>query len=228
MPAAPLTACLVAALLGGPLSMDRPQARRNWGPEQATGPADTKVAGDAVTAWATWQADAPGEWLELTFERTVSIAEIQIHETEKPGAISRVVVSGGDAAPQEVFTGPYSVQGNRHLLKIRGGGARGRVVRIELASEKFPGWNEIDAVELIGTDGSRQWAVSATASSSYADGAPPDPLHALVGKTTGIHLSNNTTLTGRIQAFGTEWVEVVVDGRSVIVLKSAILYFDKP
>jgi hypothetical protein len=31
-----------------------------------------------------------------------------------------------------------------------------------------PGWNEIDAVELIG-DGIRQWAKSAAASSSFSD-----------------------------------------------------------
>jgi hypothetical protein len=32
-----------------------------------------------------------------------------------------------------------------------------------------PGWNEIDAVELIGRDGSHQWAKQASASSTYAE-----------------------------------------------------------
>jgi hypothetical protein len=43
-------------------------------------------------------------------------------------------------------------------------------VRVYLDTAKVPGWNEIDAVELIGRDGTRQWAVSATASSTYAQG----------------------------------------------------------
>ena len=33
--------------------------------------------------------------------------------------------------------------------------------------QRVAGWNEIDAVELIGRDGSRQWAKGANASSSY-------------------------------------------------------------
>jgi len=35
-------------------------------------------------------------------------------------------------------------------------------------SKRVPGWNEIDAVELVAKDGARQWAKEATASSSYA------------------------------------------------------------
>ena len=33
---------------------------------------------------------------------------------------------------------------------------------------RVPGWNEIDAVEVVG-DGLRQWAATATASSSFSD-----------------------------------------------------------
>ena len=47
-----------------------------------------------------------------------------------------------------------------------------REIRIELdtAVNKKPrrGWNAIDAVELVGRDGSRQWAAEAEASSTYA------------------------------------------------------------
>ena len=39
---------------------------------------------------------------------------------------------------------------------------------LHLDTTRVSGWNEIDAVELIGRDGSRQWATSAKASSSYA------------------------------------------------------------
>jgi hypothetical protein len=41
-------------------------------------------------------------------------------------------------------------------------------IRVYLDTGKVPGWNEIDAVELIGRDGSRQWARGASASSTYA------------------------------------------------------------
>ena len=41
-------------------------------------------------------------------------------------------------------------------------------LRVELDTNRSNGWNEIDAVELVGPDG-RQWAAHARASSSYAD-----------------------------------------------------------
>ena len=44
---------------------------------------------------------------------------------------------------------------------------RTSTIRIVLDTNRVAGWNEIDAVELLG-DRSRQWAVKARASSSYA------------------------------------------------------------
>ena len=40
-------------------------------------------------------------------------------------------------------------------------------MKVYLDTKRVAGWNEIDAVELIGRDGSRQWAKGASASSSY-------------------------------------------------------------
>jgi hypothetical protein len=42
-------------------------------------------------------------------------------------------------------------------------------IKVYLDTARVPGWNEVDAVELIGKDGSRQWAKRASASSTYAD-----------------------------------------------------------
>ena len=55
------------------------------------------------------------------------------------------------------------------LLRLRGGAARRQGVIVRLDTASVPGWNEIDAIELVGRDGSRQWAVAANASSSYAE-----------------------------------------------------------
>ena len=46
-------------------------------------------------------------------------------------------------------------------------------VKVYLDTARVPGWNEIDAVELIGRDGSRQWAATSSASSSYDSGSAP-------------------------------------------------------
>ena len=45
---------------------------------------------------------------------------------------------------------------------------RARHLKIYLDTSAVAGWNEIDAVEIVAKDGSRQWACEATASSSYA------------------------------------------------------------
>jgi hypothetical protein len=41
-------------------------------------------------------------------------------------------------------------------------------IKVYLDRRRARGWNEIDAVELVGRDGSRQWAASATVSSAYS------------------------------------------------------------
>ena len=58
-------------------------------------------------------------------------------------------------------------------------GVNARSVKVYLDTSRVPGWNEIDAVELIGRDGSRQWARQASASSTYAERGAPGQLRDL-------------------------------------------------
>jgi hypothetical protein len=147
-----------------------PAEKRGWGEEQIVGPPDTPTAADARTAWAPREQNAGPEWLAVEFPQAVDVAEIRIRETFNPGAISKVtgMVDGqehvlwegtatGGAAPRD-FVIP--VQGTLQANSV--------VVHLDTA--RIPGWNEIDAVELVGKDGSRQWASSVTASSTYASG----------------------------------------------------------
>jgi hypothetical protein len=46
-------------------------------------------------------------------------------------------------------------------------GLHGSSIRIYLDTTRVTGWNEIDAVEVVGRDGTRQWATGAQASSFY-------------------------------------------------------------
>jgi len=148
---------------------EMPKKSRGWGPEQATGPRDTMEAGDFPTAWASLDPDGGMEWLLLEYENPIDIAEVRIHETFNPGAISKVVALDGkkesvlwegqappSIAPVEMVVKPANPVTSKSL-------------KIHIDSNRVPGWNEIDAVELVGRDGSRQWAKSATASSSFAD-----------------------------------------------------------
>lgn len=144
--------------------------RRAWGPEQATGPADTPAAGDFSTAWAAREPDGGDEWLLLEYETPVSLAEVHVYESYNPGAISKLTTFLADGSEVTIWQGTES-EATAPVARIFAVpfAAQSNVVKIYLDTKRVTGWNEIDAVELVGRDGSRQWAKQATASSTYAE-----------------------------------------------------------
>lgn len=143
---------------------------RAWGHEQACGAPDTMQAGDYPTAWTSKLPDGGPEWLKLDYSNQVQLAEIRVRQTCNPGAISKVaaVLTNGeevvvwegveDPAPAPIETA-FAVTGN----------VLARSVKVYLDTTRVPGWNEIDAVQIVGRDGSRQWASGSSASSNYGD-----------------------------------------------------------
>ncbi len=143
-----------------------------WSPEQATGAPDTPEAEDAPTAWTPMEPDAGKEWLLVHFERAVTIAAVRIRESLNPGAVRRVSAypasledgvsfllwEGDDPTTQA--PSDFEVKTDREVAA--------RAILIEMDTARRPGWNAVDAVELVGRDGSRQWATEAAASSTYA------------------------------------------------------------
>lgn len=151
------------------------KGRRSWGPEQATGAPDTLQAGDHPTAWASLEPDAGPEWLVMDFPKEVEVAQVRVRETLGPGTIFMVSAILADGSEKILWHGtepaaeaPVEMEFNPSSQ------VRSRRIRIQLDTTVVKGWNEIDAVELVGTDGTRQWASGAWASSTYADrGSPP-------------------------------------------------------
>src|SRR5207248_9198215 len=82
-----------------------PRPKRGWGPEQATGPPDTKDAGDFQTAWASRTPDEQDEWLLLEYAEPVPPREVRVHETFNPGAVERVTAFKLDGTEVEVWKG---------------------------------------------------------------------------------------------------------------------------
>lgn len=144
-------------------------ARRSWGEEQVIGPPDTMSDGDIPTAWASRLPDGGAEWLSLGFDRQVQVAEVRIRETYNPGAISKVtsLVNGQETL---LWEGTATPRPAPHEFSVPvTGNVWTRNIVVHLDTARVPGWNEIDAVELVGQDGSRQWASAVRASSSYAE-----------------------------------------------------------
>ncbi|MDJ0973020.1 MAG: hypothetical protein QNJ98_00995, partial [Planctomycetota bacterium] len=140
-----------------------------WGDAQMTGEPDTPVGGDNQTAWASLKAQEGMVWVELDFPVDVVPEQVRVHETFNAGAIVKVEVrmSGGDYVT--LWKGEARAAGTPRWFAppLESLAERIRTVRLTLDTNKVNGWNEIDAVELVG-DGRRQWASAARSSSCYA------------------------------------------------------------
>jgi len=147
----------------------------SWSPGRAAGPPDTANAGDYATAWASQAPDGGKEWLQLKYAKSVEINEINIHETYNPGALSKVSAIMPDGSEKVIWQGTEDPDDGvvERAVKVPKG-IRSDQIRIELDTSRVPGWNEIDAVELVGTDGSHQWATESTASSYFGQGRNED------------------------------------------------------
>jgi hypothetical protein len=146
--------------------------KRNWGHEQAAGAPDTGQPGDIPSAWASKAPDGGEEWLQLDYDRFVDLQQINVVESHNPGAISKVVAMLSNGREATVWEGTMDPSASDELVSSAfpvSEGLRARSVKVYLDTTRVPGWNEIDAVEIVGRDGSKQWASSSRASSSYAD-----------------------------------------------------------
>jgi hypothetical protein len=122
---------------------------------QATGAPNTDHCGDAVTAWASSGIQNPNEALTVYFDTPVWATQVNIYETYTPGYIARIALipaAGGDLIPvansadsDTDCPGIFSVDLPSDLSSTING------VVIYLDQREAGKWNEIDAVELVGS-----------------------------------------------------------------------------
>jgi hypothetical protein len=125
-----------------------------WTPEHMTGVPDVYPKyGDYDHAWTAAYGDRGEEWVELFYDEAVYVKRIDVYETYNPGAIVKaelidetgrayVVWQGrAQAAPEEARI--FSIDN----VKVD---VPARRVRLTLQTDQVPGFNEIDAVCLIG------------------------------------------------------------------------------
>jgi hypothetical protein len=126
----------------------------SWSAAQATGEPDTPGAGDHKTAWASREADGSEEWLTLTFDIAVVPTHIRVHETFNAGAIVKVEVKEASGSWRTVWEGEAKACEAPHWFEapVPPGAGATREIRLTLDSAAVRGWNEIDAVELVGRD----------------------------------------------------------------------------
>jgi hypothetical protein len=113
---------------------------------QATGPPESPDA-DSRTAWAVREADGGLEWLRVKFVLPGCMRRIRIHENLTPGGVIQIVAVGEDGRRSPVWEGtdlalPW------FEADLKSEVAQELVIVVD--TRKHAGWEEIDAVELIG------------------------------------------------------------------------------
>ncbi len=119
---------------------------------QATGKPDTLQGGDQRTAWAPAQQDTGVEWIELEYEIAVRPMRIRVHETCGPGTVTKVEARDAEGKWREVWKGadPTKECPGWFVVDVDEATFTTKTIRITLDTSLVAGWNEIDAVELIG------------------------------------------------------------------------------
>ena len=147
----------------------------NWSAMQATGVPTLDQCGDNGKAWAS--KDSHGvDTLTLHFDTAVLPTEVSIYQSSTPGSITGVellLADGSRTAPIPKSADPEKACPHVFILKVPRGMPAVDGVVIHLDQTIGGGWNEIDAVELVGRDAgvklTRAWASGAEASSQYGD-----------------------------------------------------------
>jgi hypothetical protein len=141
----------------------------NWHPLKMTGPPDANPpTQDHPNAWAARDQDAGPEWVELAYDPPRRASAVRIFEVNVAGGVVGVETVDEAGTRRTVWKGndPTTTPGVFEVT-FAATPYRVRAARIVLDTSKRSGWEEIDAVELVGPDG-RAWAGGASASTSYA------------------------------------------------------------
>lgn len=95
---------------------------------------------------------------------------VRVAETFHPGGIASIAARRADGTWETLWEGRADEAPAPRWFEpsLRSASFATDAIRIVLDTDRVKGWEEIDAVELAG-DGVRQWAQTATASSSYAE-----------------------------------------------------------
>ena len=132
----------------------------SWSAQQVLGPPDVYPgSGDNAKAWASREADAPDEFIEVGFAQPTPMRELQIFETFNPGAVVSVdaITISGRHITLSACGGQFTDGPCDGPIGPSGGSTRvdhvpltcGEAIvaaRVTLASNAVPGWNEIDAI----------------------------------------------------------------------------------
>ncbi|HEX7557001.1 MAG TPA: discoidin domain-containing protein [Leptolinea sp.] len=128
----------------------------NWAASQAIGEPDVFVCGDNIKAWAAEKEDSI-EWIDLDYSTPVIPSEINIYQNYKPSQVTEVALFTPNGKKYIAWEGyPEKVKNCPDLMTVTVNlDKKVAVNKIRVTLDQRVngwGWNEIDAVELVGTN----------------------------------------------------------------------------
>jgi len=127
------------------------QGDAGWSPKQATGAPNVGRYSDDQHAWAPKTPDGGIEWLDLKFLKPVHAAEVRVRESMGSGAVIKIELFDEAGTPHTIWQGVDPTKDLNYLiLKFKTTEYKVNRVKVTLATNVVPGWNEIDAVQLVG------------------------------------------------------------------------------
>jgi hypothetical protein len=129
------------------------QGTASYSANQATGAPNVDKYADDGAAWAPKTADGGIEWLDLKYPKPVHATEVRVRESCGSGAVIKVELYDEQGGTHTVWQGnDPTLELNYLMVKFPKTTFRTDRVKVTLATNVVPGWNEIDAVQLVGTD----------------------------------------------------------------------------
>lgn len=129
------------------------QGDADYSPMRATGPPNVERYADDGRAWLAKEADMGIEWLDLKFAKPVHASEVRIRESSGSGAIVKIELFDEQGNAHTVWQGSDpTTELNYLIVKFPKTEYKTNRVKVTLATNVVSGYNEIDAVQLIGTE----------------------------------------------------------------------------
>jgi hypothetical protein len=129
-----------------------------YAPSRATGQPDVPRYADHPNAWATRNGDAnTPDWLHVGFAKPVHARSLRIRQTAAPGAIAKIELLEESGAAhviwEETDTTTYAKDSIGWMVRdFDLTPYKVAAARITLQTNRVWGWNEIDAVQLVGVE----------------------------------------------------------------------------
>ncbi|MFI5197363.1 MAG: hypothetical protein ACHQJD_01990 [Thermoanaerobaculia bacterium] len=125
----------------------------NWSANQVTGLPNVDKYGDDGHAWAPKTPDGGIEWLDVKFPKPVHATEIRVRESCGSGAVIKVELFDEQGVAHTAWAGnDPTTELNYLIVKLPKTEYKTDRVKVTLATNVIPGWNEIDAIQLVGKD----------------------------------------------------------------------------